>query len=271
MALMIRESHAELSGRRVRYLEAGAGWPLVLIHAFPLAADMWRPQLERVPDGWRFLAPDTRGFGPGAVASATPPSIDDLAGDVVALLDQLELERATIAGLSMGGYVALALFRVAPERVTGLVLANTRAGADSADGRAGRDKLIALAREGGPQAVADQMLPKLLGDTTRRARPDLPRAVRAMIEGNSAEAIAGALHAMKERPDSTALLPRINLPALVVAGEEDALIPVAESEAMDRALPRSHLVVLPASGHLSSFETPDDFSEALGNFLRANL
>jgi 3-oxoadipate enol-lactonase len=268
---MIRESHVELNGRRVRYLHAGAGWPVVFVHAFPLAADMWRPQLDQAPDGWRFIAPDLRGFGPAAASSVAPPTMDDFAGDVLALLDELRLDRVTVAGLSMGGYVAFALFRLAPERVASLILANTRAAADSAEGREGRDKMIALVGEQGPGAVADQMLPKLLGETTRRARPHVPHAVRRIIEANSADGIAGALHAMKTRPDCTDLLATFGRPALVVAGEEDTLIPMAESDAMHRALPRSQLVILPASGHLSSFETPDDFSEVVGNFLRANL
>jgi 3-oxoadipate enol-lactonase len=268
---MIRESFAELNGRRVRYLQEGAGWPVVFIHGFPLAADMWRPQLEQVPDGWKFIAPDLRGFGPAAVSSSTLPSIDDFARDVVALLDELQLERAVIAGLSMGGYVAFALFRIAAERVSGMVLANTRAAADTPEGRQGRDKMAATARDSGTAAIAEQMLPKLLGETTRRARPQVVQAVRRMVESNSADGIVGALHAMKERPDSTDLLARIDRPVLIVASDEDTLIPMAESEAMHRALPRAQRGVLPAAGHMSNLETPDDFSEVLGNYLRANL
>src|SRR4051794_14607614 len=113
---MIREAHATIDGRRMRYLQAGAGWPVVLIHAFPLNADMWRPQLDRVPAGWRMVAPDIRGFGPGAEPlDGSTFSLDDAAEDVAALLDHLEIERAVIGGLSMGGYVTFALFRLQPE------------------------------------------------------------------------------------------------------------------------------------------------------------
>lgn len=268
---MVRESHAEVAGRRVRYLEAGAGWPLVLLHAFPLNADMWRPQLDRVPGGWRFIAPDIRGFGPNAFLPSGTPSLDLMAADVAALMDELEIDRAAVGGLSMGGYLAMALFRIAPERVSALVLANTRAQADTPEGRQGRENMIELVRARGAAAVADQMLPKLLGETSQRARPHLAPMLQRMIEGNSPEGIAGALYAMKERPDSTPLLARFNAPALVIAGEEDTLIPVADSEAMAALLPRSYLVLLPTAGHLSNLEVPEDFAEALGNFLQANI
>jgi pimeloyl-ACP methyl ester carboxylesterase len=267
---MERESFAEVNGRRQRYLEAGSGWPLILLHAFPLNADLWRPQLERVTRGWRFLAPDLRGFGPGAVPPASS-SMEAIAADVVAFMDALEIDRAVIGGLSMGGYVTMALYRAAPERFTGMVLANTKAAADSVEGRAAREKMAALVEREGPSAVADQMLPKLLGVTSQRARPHLTTLVRRLIESNTANGIAGAIHAIKERPDSMLTLERSAVPGLVITGEEDAIIPVSESEAMARALPRAQLVVLPAAGHLSNFEVPDDFSEALSTFLRANL
>lgn len=268
---MIRESHAEVAGRRVRYLEAGAGWPLILLHAFPLNADMWRPQLDRVPDGWRFVAPDLRGFGPLAFAPTAPPTLEQMAGDVTALMDELAIDRAAVGGLSMGGYLSMALVRVAPERVTALVLANTRAQPDTPEGRQGRDTMIGLVRRSGPSAIADQMIPKLLGETSQRARPHLPPMLRRMIEINSPEGIAGALQAMKERPDSSPALSRFGAPALVIAGEEDTLIPVGDSEAMHGLMSRSHLVLLPTAGHVSNLEVPDDFSEALGNFLQSNI
>jgi 3-oxoadipate enol-lactonase len=267
---MLREAYVEVAGRRVRYLQAGSGWPLVLLHAFPLTADLWRPQLERVSRGWKFLAPDLRGFGPGASSSPTV-SMDDMAADVSAFLDGLEIDQAAIGGLSMGGYVTMALYRAAPERFTALLLANTKASADTPEGRAARDQMAGLVLREGPSAVADQMLPKLLGATSRRARPHLDPLVRRLIEGNTAAGIEAAIHAIKDRPDSMLTLERAAVPALVITGDEDAIIPVEESEAMHRVMSRSQLVVLPSAGHLSSLEVPDDFSEALGNFLRANL
>ena len=266
---MERELYVEVGTRRQRYLEAGSGWPLVLLHAFPLTADLWRPQLERAPRGWRLLAPDLRGFG-----HRVPPmsaSMDEMAADVEAFLDAMEIEKAVIGGLSMGGYVTMALYRRAPARFTGMLLANTRSGQDSEEGRAARDAMIALVHAEGPPAVADQMLPKLLGATSLRARPQLAMLVRRLIEGNSPDGIAAAIAGLRDRPDSTATLQQVSVPAIVITGEEDAIIPVSESEAMAAALTRSQLVILPAAGHLSNLEVPDDFSEALGTFLQANL
>src|SRR5262249_4658120 len=131
---MVRESRATIDGRTVRYLDAGSGWPVVLIHAFPLNADMWRPQLERVPEGWRFIAPDLRGFGPDAVRDPGGVTLDDMAADVAELLDFLGIDPAVIGGLSMGGYITLALFRRAPERFSGMILADTKAQGDTAEG-----------------------------------------------------------------------------------------------------------------------------------------
>jgi 3-oxoadipate enol-lactonase len=258
----------QISAGTVRYLESGKGWPVVLLHAFPLSAEMWRPQLEHVPDGWRMLAPDLRGFGGSRTSVAR--TFDDMAVDIVEWLDRLEIDAATIGGLSMGGYVTFALFRRAPERFNAMILANTRAIADSPDGRAARDKMSELVRREGASAVADQMLPKLVGATSQ-ARPELAVTVRAMIEAQSVEAIDGAIRALRDRPDSTPLLPHIGVPALVIAGEEDAIIPVSESADMARQLARAQQVTIPHAGHLSNLEAPDAFNAALENFLRAHL
>lgn len=267
MGRMITEHHVTIANRRTRYLEAGTGWPLVLLHAFPLNADMWRGQLEHMPEGWRIIAPDFRGFGPGTGDPGPAPTMDDFADDVRALLDVLEIDRAIIGGLSMGGYVTFALLRRCPDRFTGVVLADTRPQADTAEGREGRKKLVELVHERGAGAVADEMLPKLLGATTIRDRPDIVSQVRQLIESNPPAAIAGALHAMMERPDSTADLRRISFPALIVVGEDDAVTPVSEAEAMHGQIPRSHLVVIPAASHLSNIEAPEAFSKALQDFL----
>src|SRR5512140_3385058 len=140
----------------MRFLEAGKGWPVVLLHAFPLSAEMWRPQLERVPDGWRFICPE--------YFESEGKTIDDHARGVLALLDELRIDSAIIGGLSMGGYVALALFRLAPERFTGMVLADTRPQADTLDGRNGRQQMRMSLKRNGVGVIADQMLPRLLSE-----------------------------------------------------------------------------------------------------------
>ena len=246
----------------MRYLEAGSGRPMLLLHAFPLSAEQWLPQLSRVPSGWRIIAPDLRGF------RGTGPAFDDpgvegatmeaYASDVLALMDHLDVERAVIGGLSMGGYVAFALLGLAASRVAGLILANTRASADSPEGRVNRDRMAALVLKEGPAALAREMLPKLLGETTRREQPDLVHVIDHLIRLNAAEALAAALLAMRDRPDSTPMLPTIACPTTVITGDEDTAVPPAESEAMHRLIPQSHFVVLPKVGHLSNLEPRGD-------------
>jgi pimeloyl-ACP methyl ester carboxylesterase len=266
------ERFAATSAGRVRYLEGGAGWPLLLLHAFPLAADMWRPQLEHPPAGRRIIAPDLPGFGPAAEdLPAGPASMADMASSVVSLLDALEIESATIGGLSMGAYVTMAMYRRAPERFTGLILADTKLQEDTPEARDARRKMLDLVRGGGAQAVADEMLPKLLGETSRRERPDLQDMVRDMIEANRPEGIAAAIEAMMTRPDSTELMSGMSCPTLIVVGAEDRLTPPAEAESMSRTIARSQLVVIPAAGHLSNLEAPVAFSKALENFLVSNI
>lgn len=240
------------------------GW-VVLLHAFPLNATLWRPQVAAAPGGWRFVAPDLPGFG----SSAEPPTstLDDMARGVLRMLDGQGIQRAVIGGLSMGGYLTLALYRMAPERFSGMILADTRATADTEEQKSGRRKMITTVREQGPPAIADEMLPKLLGATSQRERPGLAGTVRAMIEGNSAEAIAGALEAIMGRPDSTPRLRSIAVPALVLCGDEDVLTPPSDAEALHRGIPGSRLVMLPRAGHLSNVEIPELFSRALNDFL----
>ena len=258
---------AHLATRSVRYLEAGSGRPLVWLHAFPLSADQWLPQMSRVPPGWRFIAPDLRGFRGAGPAfediGLENQTIDGYAADVLELMTHLELEAATIGGLSMGGYVAFAIVHRAPDRVTGLVLANTRAAADSPQGKINRTAMLERLSRDGVSAIADEMVPKLLGETTRRDQPDLVEVVNRLILANTSETIAAAVRAMRERPDSTPLLPRLACPVTLIHGAEDVLIPVAEAERMRDVIPGARLVVLPAVGHLSNLEDPVGFNAAI--------
>ena len=271
---MIREQFLDVDGWRTRWLESGAGWPVLLIHAFPLNADMWRPQLDRVPDGWRFIAPDLRGFGrsrPSGAAGAPIASLDDYAADLEVLLDHLKIDEAVMGGLSMGGYVTFALFRRAPDRFTGMLLADTRSQADTPEGRAARLSMRAVLAEGGPSAVADQMIPKLLSDETRSREAELVERTRRLILANASDAIDQAIVAMMERPDSTPDVASVNVPVLVVVGEQDALTPPADAERLHAALPRSILTVIPGAGHLSNLERPAEFSRGLHDFLVAHM
>ena len=258
---------AHLPHRSLRYLESGSGRAVILLHALPLSADMWLPQLHRVPRGWRFIAPDLRGFrGAGPAFEDTgldALTIDDYADDVLALWTHLEVPTAVVTGVSMGGYVAFGMLRRAAARVTGLVLSNTRAAADSDEARAGRDRMIALTLKEGAPGVAEAMIPRLLGETTRRDQPDLIEALHRMIVMNSTEGLVAAFRALKTRPDSTPLLSTITCPTTIVTGDEDVIIPVAESESMHRAIAGSKLVVLKRVGHLANLEDPPAWNQVL--------
>jgi 3-oxoadipate enol-lactonase len=238
---------------------------LVLLHAFPLNARMWEPQLALADLGWRVIAPQLGGADGGAASPA--PSLDEYAGEVVDLLDALRVEDAVVGGLSMGGYVTFALFRRAARYFRGMVLADTRPQADTPEGVDGRKQMLALVREKGAAAVADEMLPKLLSDATRQHRPDIVDRVRALILASSADAIAGAITALMTRSDSTPLLHTIHCPTLILVGDRDLVTPLPLSEALHDAIAGSELAVIEGAGHLSSLEQPAAFNAALARFL----
>jgi 3-oxoadipate enol-lactonase len=268
-------SHFRRDNRRISYLDVAGHAPertLVLLHAFPLAAEMWRPQLDDVPDGWRFVAPDLRGFGQSPMGElALPVTVDDHARDVVALLDELVLDRAVIAGLSMGGYVAFALLRLAPARVAGLVLADTRSEADDDSARASRDAMTETLRQGGASAVFERMLPGLLGATTRASRPEVVRLVRELVLAQAPGAVGAAVGSLKARPDSTPLLQGISCPTLVVVGDEDQITSMDVARRMRARVTDADLAVIEGAGHLSNLEQPGGFNQALARFLAARF
>ena len=257
---------------RFRYVDVPASpdargrGTLVLLHGFPLNPSMWEPQLTLAANGWRILVPELRGFGAGA---GDPPatSIDDYAGDTIDLLDALHIETAVVCGLSMGGYAALAMFRHAPRYFHAMVLADTKPQGDSAEAVAGRKGMQQLVREKGQAAVADALLPKLVGDTTRRERPDVIEDLRQQITGNSVESIVGALDALMTRPDSTPTLATIHCPVQILVGDEDAITPPALSEQMHKDIPGSELTIIKGAGHMSNMEQPRLFNDALARFL----
>jgi len=245
---------------------------------------MWESQLAALADrGWRVIAPHFRGFEARSQPPAPPAgtevlrtdpvptagvsSVDDYAGDVIDLLDALHVPEAVVVGLSMGGYVALAMMRLAPRYIHALVLADTRPQADTPEGLENRKRMVQLARERGVAAVADEMVPKLVGETTRRERPDVVALVRALTLSSSVDGVIGALEAMKTRPDSTPLLASIHMPTLVIVGDEDGITPPGVAEAMQRAIAGSQLVVVSGAGHLPNLEDPHAFNTALAGFL----
>ncbi|WP_344424617.1 alpha/beta hydrolase [Amycolatopsis minnesotensis] len=243
--------------------------PLVLLHAFPLDSRMWNDIREPLSQRARLITPDQRGLGRTPLpVTSREPSLDDAARDLVALLDKLELEQVVLGGCSMGGYVALALLRLAPERVGGLVLIDTKASADKPEAAENRHALAKRADDEGIEGwLAGQLLPNLLAESTLGSRPDIAETVRDLVESQPAPGIAWAARAMAARPDSAGLLPGADVPALVLVGEHDTLTPYAEASAMAEALPRAELVTVPGAGHLTPLEHPAAVSGAILDWL----
>ena len=257
-------STASVNGTEIHYRDSGTSKDVVLLlHAFPLHSGMWTRQMAALSARHRVIAPDYRGLG----KSAVPPevsSLDLLAQDVRALLQHLRIERAAVAGLSMGGYVAFELYRQAPALFRGLALCNTRAGADADEGKATREQFAKTALERGLSWVADEMVPKLL---RREPDPAVMKEVRSLISEGMPAGVAAAQRGMARRPDSAPTLATISCPTLVVTGEEDTLIPPAESEKMAKAVKGAKLVKVPRAGHLPNLENPDAFNAALTAFV----
>lgn len=253
---------------RMGYDDDGAGLPVVFLHGFLLDRTLWTHQRLALMSRVRCIVPDLRGCGDSSVHG--PYSMDQYADDVIELLNWLEIDRAVICGLSMGGYVAMAMWRRHPERIAGLVLCDTRATAESAAAREERTRRIALAEAEGAPAVAERQLPGLVGKTSRERSPEVVAGLYAMMARQPVEGIVGALQAMRDRPDSRQTLASITVPTLVIVGEEDVLTPVAEAQAMVDLLPTAtapRLERIPLAGHASCVERPAAVSFAIAEFL----
>jgi pimeloyl-ACP methyl ester carboxylesterase len=262
-----------LGDREISYDDRGSGQPVLLIHGYPLSRAMWQPQLENLSQSARLIAPDLRGYGESSsglfdLDNPEPFSMEQFADDCAALLDALNIEqKVVVCGLSMGGYVALAFYRKYPQRVAGLVLTATRAGADSAEGKAGREKAAALAKEQGITPIARAMLPKLLAPAHLESMPELAAHVVQIMHSASVPGAIGALLGMRDRPDSTPLLPQVACPVLILHGAEDQIIPLSEAEAMQRLIPGARLEVLAGAGHLPNLEQPAAFNALFKEFM----
>jgi len=257
-----------VNGFSMAYSDAGQGTPLLLIHGFPLNRQLWQPQLDGLSDVARVIAPDLRGHG-DSQAVPGPYSMDLFADDLNALLDALGIqEKIVLCGLSMGGYVVFAFCRKYAHRLRGLILTATRAAADAPAGRAGRDQMMAMAHEKGVAAISDSMLPKLLAPQTYPARPNQVEQVRSITLDVSLEGVLGDLAALKERPDSTPTLAQIDVPALLLHGADDQIIPLKEAQAMQAGIRGARLAVVDGAGHLPGLENTGIFNEAIKAFER---
>lgn len=240
---------------------------ILFIHGFPFDHRMWRHQLTGLAR-WECVAPNLRGARGGDVPSATRAyTMTTYADDLVALLDRAQTRQAVVCGLSMGGYIIFELLRRHPHRVRAVIFCNTKATADTPEAQRGRDALAAKAQREGAHAVAAELVPKLLARETQQRRTDVVDEVTAMIERQPVAGIVGALHALRERPDSTSLLARIQMPVLVVAGDDDQIAPAAGMKEMAEAIPNADFVLVAGAGHLAPLEQPGQVNQALAAFL----
>lgn len=266
--MKIRVNHFHIA-----FDQSGNGIPLLLIHGYPLNRTLWQSQLSGLRDIAHMIIPDLRGHGESETDSLSEKespifTMEQLADDCIALLDYLNIsEPIVVGGLSMGGYVTFAFYRKYPTRVAGLILAATRAGEDTPEGKANRDKAAELARQSGSSAIAESMLSKMLSPKTMESNPALVSRVLEMMKNTSVSGIIGALMGMKIRQDATPLLPKIDKPVLVLHGADDQIITLKESQQMAAAIPHAHLEIIPNAGHLLPLEQPELTNKAIREFL----
>jgi pimeloyl-ACP methyl ester carboxylesterase len=247
--------------------DVGNGMPLLLIHGFPFNLELWRPQIEDLSTIARVIALDIRGHGQ-TPPTDSPYTMDMFANDCTGVLEALKVEqRAVVCGLSMGGYISFALLRRYPDKIGGLILAATRSGADSEEGKTNRDKAIHEVEKCGTQSVIESMLPIIMAPQTYTKRPELVSQVSTIMEGTSRLGMISALQAMKTRPDSSTTLTQIEVPTLIIQGANDQIIPVSEAEAMHAAITNSQLEIIPDAGHLPNLEQSQQFNKIVRSFL----
>ena len=251
---------ARLGGARLGFDDRGRGEAVVLLHAFPLDRRMWEALALDLAHAARVITLDFRGLG----ESEGTATIDEAADDLAALLDHLHVQRAIVCGLSMGGYVALAFSARHPARLAGLVLADTRAGEDSPEGKKARDEAIKRVAREGTNAYIEELVPRLITGRNANARG----LALALAHFQSGVGVAGVLSSLRDRPDRTAALSEIRVPTTVIVGAEDTLTPPSEARKMAQAIAGAELVELAGAGHLASLEAPEAFSEAVRGLLK---
>lgn len=252
--------YARVNGNMLFYRESGEGPAAVFLHGFPLDHSVWLDQLKGLAHVRHCVAPDLRGFGRSDPTVDPALTMEMLADDVAALVESLSLGPVDLVGLSMGGYVALAMWELRPDLIRSLGLIDTRAGGDGPEARAGRDAMVDRILDRGRSGLADEMVPGLLGRMpSRRAQARL----RSMIEGTRYETLVAALEGMKERKDRSGLLGSISVPTVVIGGEEDGLIPPDRIRELAAAIPGARTTVVARSGHLPPIEQPDVVNQAL--------
>jgi 3-oxoadipate enol-lactonase len=248
------------------YETMGSGPCVVLLHPFPVNRDFWTAVSQQLISQYRLILPDLRGHGQSGVGEG-PATMEKHSADLVKVLDDADVGRAIFVGVSIGGYLLFEFWRRNRERVAGLVLCNTKAQADTQEARSGRLQAAAQVLETGVDPFAEEMLGKVLGQTTRSTRPDLVEGARKMMLNMSAEDVSLVQRGMAERPDSMATLKTINVPTLLVTGDEDTMTGVPEAELMHQNIANSEMKVIAKAGHYSPWEQPGDAGRVLRKFV----
>jgi 3-oxoadipate enol-lactonase len=249
------------------YDQVGEGTPVLFIHGYPLSRKIWLYQMMKLSLDALLFSVDMRGHGESYPFNG-PYTMDLLADDCMRLLKSKRIrEPIVVCGLSMGGYVTMALYRNYPQIFKGMILTSTRAGADSAEGKISRNATIKNVNESGVAYIADNMLPKIVSRETLSTKPKLVSDIRKIMLETSVQGIVGASLGMRDRPDSTQLLPQISVPALIIHGADDQLISINEAESMHQLIPDSRIVVIPAAGHLPNMEQPDQYTQTVKEFI----
>ena len=248
------------------YEVLGSGPPVVLLHPFPANHDLWKPAAQALVSQYRVILPDLRGHGESSIGEG-PATMEKHAMDIARVLDREEVGRAPFVGVSIGGYVLFEFLRKYRGRVEALVLCNTKAQADTPEGRAGRLQAAADVIERGTEPFFESMLTKLIGKTTRSTRPDLVDGALQLMRKMSAEDVAMVQRGMAERQDCVETLKTINVPTLIVTGDEDILTGVADAELMRQNIPGSQIRVIAKAGHYSPWEQPEEVGKLVRQFL----
>ena len=252
------------------YDVAGSGPPVVLLHPFPVHHEFWLPLSPFLASRYRLIMPDLRGHGESSLGNG-PATMQKHAADVVRVMNATGVERAPIIGVSIGGYTVFELWRRFRECVAALVLCNTKAPADNSEARAGRLASAEDVIQRGTEPFFEGMLQKVLAETTRHSRPDLVEGALRMMRKMSAEDVAGVQRGMAERPDSIPTLKTINVPTLIITGDEDSATGVPEAELMRRNISGSEMAVVNKAGHFSPWERPEEVGRLLRQFLDSHF
>jgi 3-oxoadipate enol-lactonase len=253
----------------IHYIDQGQkdGTPLVLVHAFPLNHTMWTPQIEALSEKHRVIAYDVRGHGKSDVGDGQY-TIELFVDDLMALLDRLNIEKTVLCGLSMGGYIALRAMELHPERFCALVLGDTRSEADSDEAKIKRSATLKLIKEKGVTLFAEGFVKQALAPETFDTKPAIVQTVKEMITSNSPLGIGGALLAFASRTDTTESLKRIQIPTLILVGDQDQITPPSAALSLKKKIQAAQMHVIPMAGHLSNVENPAEFNQRLLSFIK---